>query len=171
VIPRAPLWLIPALFLAHNAEEALTIDRYLPLVRARAPAALQPVVAGVTYPAFLWAVGLATLLPLAVVAWAAARPGDRAAHWLAATTQAVVALNVASHVAAAAALRGYSPGLATALLLNLPFSLYFFRRAARERWLPRRALWGTIPAAVAVHGPGLVGLLALARFLAGAGRP
>ena len=71
---------------------------------------------------------------------------------------------IASHlVVAAVVMRGYSPGLASAVLINAPISVYLFRRAARERWLPRtawRALW---PAALLVHGPGLVGLLLLTR--------
>ena len=66
-------------------------------------------------------------------------------------------------VVAAVVMRGYSPGLVSAVLINAPVSVYLFHRAARERWLPRtawRALW---PAALLVHGPGLVGLLLLAR--------
>jgi hypothetical protein len=55
--------------------------------------------------------------------------------------------------------RGYAPGLVTALLLNLPFSLYLLRRAARERWLDRGALWTLAPAALLVHGPMLSALL------------
>ena len=42
-------------------------------------------------------------------------------------------LNVLAHLLSATMLtRGYAPGLATALLVNLPFSLYLFRRARRE---------------------------------------
>ena len=50
---------------------------------------------------------------------------------------------------------------ATALLLNLPLSLYVFRTAARNAWLPRRALLALVPGALLVHGPLLLGLLAL----------
>lgn len=77
--------------------------------------------------------------------------------------QAVVALNVLWHVGAAVAFGGYVPGVVTAVLVNAPFSVYFFRRAAREGWLRPAALWATIPAAVAVHGPGLLGFHALAQ--------
>jgi len=161
------LWLIPALVAVHNLEEALTFRRALPAVRERAPAFARAIVERVTYPQLLAALALATLVPLAVVLWAQARPGSRAALWAALTLQAVMALNAVSHAAASLfVMRGYSPGVATALLLNLPFSIYLFRRAARERWLGRRALLATLPAALVVHGPGLAALILLAGSLA-----
>ena len=141
------------------------MQRYLPIVRARAPQALEPVIASVWYPVFLSALALATLIPLGLIAWAAMRPQSRAAQWSAALVQAIIALNVVSHVGAAAALRGYTPGLITAVLLNLPFSAYFFGRAVRDAWLPRRALLATLPAALLAHGPGLLGIFAIARSL------
>jgi len=171
VIPRGPLWLVPLLLFLHNLEEALTLPRYLAVAQARAPELLHTLVATVSYPSFLWALLVATLLPLAVVAWAATHPAARWAHWLTAVVQAVFALNVLVHLAAAVALRGYAPGLLTAVLVNLPFSVAFFTRAARERWLTRRALWGTLPAAIALHGPGLLGLLLLGRLLASGRAP
>jgi uncharacterized protein with HXXEE motif len=165
VIPRRLLWCIPVLLLVHNAEEALTMPYYLPIVRAEAPALLQPVVARMSYEIFAWGLGFATLIPFVVVACAATRPEAKPAQWAAALIQSVVALNVLSHLAAAVMLRGYTPGLATAVLLNLPFSVYFFGQVVRTGWLPRRALWGLIPGALFVHGPVLLGLLALCGLL------
>ena len=78
--------------------------------------------------------------------------------------QAVVAVNVVSHLAAATLfLRGYSPGLLSALLINAPVSIYLFRRAAHEQWIPPRAWRAVLPVALLIHGPGLIGLLLLAR--------
>ena len=67
-------------------------------------------------------------------------------------------------------LRGYGPGLATAILVNLPFSVYLFRRATGEHWFSVRALFSLIPAAIILHGPALVGLIALTGFLVRAPR-
>jgi hypothetical protein len=160
---RAAIWLVPSILALHNAEEALAFPHYLPIVREHAPALARPMVAGVTDSQILVALGVATVVPFMLAAWAAARPGSRTALWFVLLIQAVVLLNVAAHVASAAfLLRGYAPGLATALALNLPFSLYVLRRCTRERWLAPRALWALIPAAIVVHGPLLVGLIALA---------
>jgi hypothetical protein len=77
--------------------------------------------------------------------------------------QTVVLVNVFSHAAVAAfVLHGYAPGVLTALAINLPFSIYLLRRAARENWLSRRALTLLLPSALVVHGPILVGLMILA---------
>ena len=54
---------------------------------------------------------------------------------------------------------GYAPGLVTALVLNLPFSLYLLRRAIREQWLSRPARWALVPGAILLHGPLLAALL------------
>lgn len=139
---------------------------YLPLAQAQVPQLMRPMIAGITYPVFLWAVTLATVIPFAVVIRASGPPRRRSAHWMAATVQAVVAVNVLSHLLAAAVLRGYTPGVVTAVLFNLPFSLYFFRHAAREGWFTHHALWTMFPVALLVHGPGLIGLFAVARLLA-----
>jgi hypothetical protein len=157
---------IPALLALHNLEEALTFPRFLPRVRAMLPEPYQAAAVAVSDDSMRVALLVATLVPLAITAWTQRRPESRAALWAALLVQAVLALNVVSHVATATMLRGYSPGLITALAVNAPFSVYFFRRAARERWLSRRALLWLAPAAILVHGPLLVGLvLSTARFV------
>ena len=72
-------------------------------------------------------------------------------------------VNVASHVGSAIFLRGYAPGLATALALNLPFSIYLLRRAWHERWIARRTLVVFLPLAVLLHGPVIFGIVWLVR--------
>ena len=109
--------------------------------------------------AFLFALVLATLVPLGVVLWATRRPDSATRLWVALLVQAVMLLNVAWHVAALVLIRGYSPGLITAVLVNLPLSWYVLTRALRERWLGKRAFAFLIPAAVVVHGPLLGALL------------
>jgi hypothetical protein len=164
---RAVIWLVPALLAVHNAEEALMFPRYLPLVRERVPDWARPIVIGVTYEQMSIALALATIAPLGVAIWAVARPRSPVAVWSVVLVQAVVLLNVAAHVCSALLiLRGYGPGLATALVINLPFSLYVLRRAAREQWTTRQGLLALAPAAFIVHGPLLLGAIAVAGSLA-----
>ena len=161
------LWLIPSALAVHNAEEAATFPIYWPLVRGRLPDLLQGAAAGFDATSFRTALVWVTVLALVPVAWAAWRADSVAARWSALAVQAVMAVNVVSHVAVAGLLvRGYSPGLLSAVLLNAPLSFYLFRRAAREHWLPQRGWRALLPAALLIHGPGVVGLLLLAR-----GRP
>jgi hypothetical protein len=160
---RGVVWLVPALLALHNAEEAMAFPRYLPLVRERVPEWARPIVAGVTYEQALIALAIATVIPFGVAAWSVARPRSSLALWSVLLIQAVVLLNVGAHLfSALVILRGYGPGLATALAVNLPFSIYVLRRARREGWTTRQGLLALAPAALVVHGPLLVGAILLA---------
>ena len=158
------LWLVPALLALHNAEEALTLRPVLPALRARLPEGLRAFAPEVTYPAFLVAVAVVTAAPLAVALAGDLRRARSRAGYALLAVQATVLVNVASHLAAAALLGGYAPGLATALGVNLPFSLFLFHVAWHGRWYGRRALAALAPLALLLHGPVLLGLLALAAW-------
>jgi hypothetical protein len=156
------LWLIPAALALHNLEEALTFPRYLPLVRERLPEVARPLAARLDVAGLRAALVLVTLLALLVVAWAIRRPDSRLPLWCALSVQAVVALNVVSHVVVSlTVMRGYTPGLATALAVNAPLSVYLLRRALAEAWISRASWWLLLPSALLFHGPGLIGLLLL----------
>ena len=150
---------IPLLLTLHNAEEALTIPRALPAVVARVPAGLAAALP--TAEQMHVALVVATVVPWLV--WLLGRQ-SRLGVRLLLLLQCIVLVNVAWHVAAAVALGGYAPGLATALALNLPFSIYLLRRAVRDAWITRRTMAGLLAAALLIHGPGAALLLwALAR--------
>jgi hypothetical protein len=157
---RSVVWLVPILLAIHNAEEALFVPRYLPFVLYRLPAAWQALIAPLTTGQVGAALGVVTAVAFLVAWWSSQRPDHPVALWLVLLIQATVLLNVVWHVAAAVVLfGGYAPGVVTALLLNLPFSIYLLRRAARDRWLGPRALWALVPAAIVLHGPLLAALL------------
>lgn len=159
------IWLVPLLLALHNAEEALFFPRYLPLVLARLPSTWQAVAGPITLGQVWLALALVTLIPLGLAAWAA-RGQSPLALWLLLLIQATILLNVFWHVAAAALFfDGYAPGLVTALAVNLPFSIYLLRRAAREEWVSVRARWALLPGALALHGPALSGILLLTERL------
>lgn len=153
---RYLLWLVPLLLTLHNLEEAVFMKGFLDRFGARIP-----ILPMVTYGPFLLALGLVTLAPYL---FAASGPLERRsrAFFLVLGTQMVVLVNVAAHLATAVWVRGYAPGLVTALLVNLPFSVFLFRRALRGAWVRPWDLAWLLAAALLVHGPGLVGLLVLA---------
>jgi len=149
---QAALWLIPSFIALHNVEEAITFPRYLPAVRAIAPEPFRTILDHVTCPEVLLALTVVTLLPLAVAAWANARPTSQLALWLIVTIQTVMLINALWHLTAAVFLfRGYAPGVITAIAVNLPFSAYLLRRALVEHWVSRSALASTLPVAVVLH--------------------
>lgn len=160
---RTAIWLVPVVLAVHNAEEALAFRRFLPRLASSLPGPLRLIEQRLTFGSMLAVLVLVTLVGVAVALWSTFRPRSQVALWAVFAVVATIALNVGSHVVSAIAIvRGYAPGLVTAALVNAPFAVYLFRRAAREHWLSRRALLWTIPAALALHGPVLVGTLWLA---------
>lgn len=163
---RAALLLVPVLITIHNAEEALAMPAALRTLPARLPASLAGMIP--SYPQFLAALAVVTVLPWTVWLLGVARRETRPGIVLLPLVQAVMLVNVASHVGSAIFLRGYAPGVATALALNLPFSIYLLRRALSERWISRRTVLVVAVGAVLIHGPGLLGLMWIAGHISAA---
>jgi Protein of unknown function with HXXEE motif len=164
--PRRVLWLVPVFLTVHNVEEAVFFPRYLPFVLARLPAGWQAVAAPLTSGQVWSALTVVTGVAFAIAWWARGRPDSRAALWVLLLIQSAVLLNAVWHAVAAVVLfGGYAPGLVTALVLNLPFSIYLLGRAFREQWLTRPEGWALVPGAILLHGPLLAALLLLTERL------
>ena len=96
-------------------------------------------------------------IPFALAFAVDVRPRSRWLLWLLMAVEATMGLNAVAHLFSAVfVFHGYGPGLVTALALNLPFAVYCFIRAQRERWLSPVALRATVPMAVVMHGPVLI---------------
>ncbi|HPM77366.1 MAG TPA: HXXEE domain-containing protein [bacterium] len=153
---RAMLLLIPVFFTLHNLEEAGGVET---LTDGR----LQHIMY-VTADQTLVAIILGTLLgwALAVACWSAPR-GSKRLHVLLGL-QAILALNILTHVGGTIMTASYIPGVLTALLLELPLTVFLFRRARREEILSRRAMAITFLAALLAYGPTVWLLLAFGRW-------
>ncbi len=161
---QAAVWAVPLLLAIHNAEEALTFPRYLPEVREHPPYFLRSVAESLHYDALFIALVVVTVVPALVSLWSWRRPQSRAAFWCVMLIQATVFLNVFAHMSSVITVfRGYGPGVLTALAINLPFSIYLFRVARRGGWLTRPETIWLFPAALMVHGPGLIAAFAIGR--------
>lgn len=161
------LWGLPAVFLVHDLEEVLTVERFwrehgdeIPL-----PPALKERL-GVTTGEMALAVACVSIAGF-VASGAAARfrrPGI--GPNLFATVASVRLFNVLVHLAQTLVLRRYTPGVITALVVSLPSSLYALHRLRSEGLLPGRSpyrRWFAVGALL--HGPVVVGAQALGRAL------
>jgi uncharacterized protein with HXXEE motif len=165
---RWAIRLLPLVLALHNLEEGIFFRRYLPRALSRLPAGVRDWIGPVSLREMGFALVLATGIPLCFSLWATVRPGSRTALWLVLAMWATLLLNAAWHVAAGLVLfGGYAPGVATAAGLNLPLSVLVLRRATTGQWLSRRARWTLVPAAVAFHVPGVLGVMLLSRTLSG----
>ncbi len=152
---RTLQWLVAIFAALHNFEEALTIPSYAPEVRQRLAQVLPSTVLAATEDLswFYVALAVATIVPILVVLVATTVRPSRGATWAVAFVQSLLLVNVfVPHIPAAVVLGGYAPGLATAVAINLPYSVYFLRRSVREGALGR----GEAVLAVALAVPALV---------------
>ncbi len=69
--------------------------------------------------------------------------------------QGVMAYNVLSHLAGAWMVGGYSAGLVTSLLIEVPLSVVIFRRLLAEPWMTRWRWAALVPLLPLIHGPGM----------------
>jgi hypothetical protein len=125
----------------HNAEEGITAGAYLHRVREsieRVPA-LRDAGLPPSLPQLYFALVVVTLVPALLIGWATTGRESVVKRELVAVVTAALLWNVfLPHLSAMVVFRGYAPGGVTALVVNLPFCLYFFRRSSREGMLTRR---------------------------------
>lgn len=146
---NAVLILIGLTLVLHTAEEYLTFPGdSLPVGHFSgwlAPPRLQH-----NLREFHIALELATVLPLLLIAWAIARP-RKALLVSVLFLESILLVNVGAHLLDAFARRGYSPGLITAVLINLPFGIYVLRIAVKQQWIRVNEMWQLIGVAVVLH--------------------
>jgi hypothetical protein len=122
-------WLFPAAVTLHNGEEALMMPRWLHVHAAQLPV----VPSAVAIRGALLAVTLMAFLVTALSAKA-----GRQSFWgyLLFGGAATMLLNVlVPHVPATLLFRGYTPGVVTAVLLNLPVMSLCMAVAVRQQWV------------------------------------
>ena len=163
---RAVIWLIPILLTLHNAEEAVAFRHYLPRAQLLLPAPFASFESRLSYAAIVQALVVLSVGAFILAAMASRNSHSRRLVWCLLALQAAVGVNVLAHIVSAALLfRGYGPGLITALAINAPFTGYCILRASRGQWVTPAALRATVPAALVLHGPVLLGGLWLAAVL------
>ena len=147
------LWFIPIVLTLHNIEEALTMPTWvmahLPLINESLPIAIH-----FTPMQLLLSLLLATVVPLIVTMVCINGEKRSGKLYLLFLLQMIVLLNVfIPHIAASIKMKQYNPGVITAVCVNLPFSLYLFRRAFLERYFAPREFVLLFVLALLVYGP------------------
>ena len=143
----------------HDLEEILTMERFWRENRDRIPipdglkdrieatttaqmaAALAFVFAASCYPSYL----------------AARSPVPGASISFYNTIISLRLLNALLHLLQTLALRSYAPGVVTALLVSLPYSLYVFHRLRVEDLVTARDLYKALGLGVLLHTPAVLG--------------
>jgi hypothetical protein len=129
------LWLVPVFFMLHNIEEAPFMEGW----SKRLPLKIHPIV---STRQFVIAVTFLTLSGFLVTYLALEWLCNSTGLLLVLGIQSVLAFNAfVPHLASTLRFRMYSPGLITAMLITIPFSLYLFQRALNEHHLTWPQFW------------------------------
>lgn len=124
---RQLLRLIPVSITLHNLEELPTMERW-----SREHADELPWIAPVATPQFAVAVAILTAASYAAAFAGLRSRKDGAGLYALLGLQFVFFVNAWQHLLTSLFLRAYSPGVASATLVNLPFTVYVLRRVLAE---------------------------------------
>ena len=121
-----PALLLSAAIGAHNLEEALTFPYYAEVMGEVQRWAGLPV-ATTSWNALQFALIIATLLPAAMMFWAGSGKATHAkAFVLCALAFLIFANALLPHIPASIFFAGYTPGILTAVLVNIPLCFWLF---------------------------------------------
>jgi len=129
------LWLVPIFFMLHNMEEAPFMERWSQRLPVKLP---------ISYSTrqFVIAVTLITLSGFLLTYYGVEYLHNSIGYLLVLQFQMVLLLNAfIPHIGATIRFRRYSPGVVTATLITIPFSLYLFQRALNENVLTWNQIW------------------------------
>lgn len=141
------LWLVPIFLTIHNLEEAPFMETWYKRLRMKHPLTI-------TTRQFAIAVTFITIAGFLLTYLGVEYLANQTGYLLILGMQAILLFNAfVPHIATTIRFRMYSPGVITAVLIMLPFSLYLFRRAFEENILTWSQFWimlGISPFAVAI---------------------
>lgn len=153
------LWLVPVFLTIHNIEEAPFMEGWYKRLPLKLPFTI-------TTRQFGIAVTLITAAGFIITYIGVEYLANQTGYLLVLGIQAILAFNaVVPHIVTTIRFRMYSPGVITAVVILLPFSLYLFRRAFDENILTWSQFW--IMLAIAPFAVGIIALgsLQIGKFL------
>ncbi len=129
------LWGVPILLAIHNLEEAPFMEKW----SKELPLPIHPIV---STRQFVAAVTLLTIAGFAATYFGSTTSNRPTGISIILGIQMVMLVNaIAPHLVTTLRFRKYSPGVITALLLNIPFSMYLFQRAMLEGYMWWNLFW------------------------------
>lgn len=158
-------WALIPVIAAHNFEEWLTFPVY-----GEAASVLASRL-GVEFAAPAWgtlqaALILVTVIPALIVVWASTGRQHRTKDLVLCAVASIFLVNVfVPHLPAAIAIGGYTPGLLTAVGINLWFVPSLLMAAVREQVLPAKVVWRAVAIGALALPVGIIGTLAVSSIL------
>jgi hypothetical protein len=173
-VPRRFFWLLPLVFVIHDAEELLTMPEWLTehdaildsLAQTGRLAAMVSASAPATTARAAVAIGLVFVMIL-LVTTGATLTRRRAWFYAYSSLLGLLFLHVFAHVVQALFFRSYVPGLFGAVFVVLPGTVFIYQRLFAGRLLNWKTAILTALAGFTVFVPGVLAAWAVGRMLAG----
>lgn len=129
------LWLVPVFFALHNMEEAPFMANW----SKKLPVKIHPVI---STRQFIAAVTVLTFVGFLLTYLGVNQIPDPLGYLIILEIQMALAFNaVIPHLFVVLRFRQYNPGLATALLVNVPFSFHLFQQALNSKIIEWVQVW------------------------------
>ena len=154
------IWLGPAAFAVHDAEEILLFQPWFTHHEHEIPEIARSLFGGIHTRQFASAVVVLFVGYLIVAALGARAAARGRLPWPYVVVTGAFVGNGITHVLQAAAFRGYTPGVVTAVLISLPYGWLAARALVREGLATRQSLLVALAVGIAAQVP--LALLALA---------
>ncbi|WP_277818659.1 HXXEE domain-containing protein [Bacillus sp. TL12] len=152
------IWLIPILFAFHNAEEYY----FFPEMKYLQPIPMEEN-AGQKQYFFIALCILTTIVFLLVCIHIILK--KKVTLYILLVTQAMIFMNGWFHVGGAIVTERYVPGLVTALVLIIPFSLFWFREGIRSDWWKLKHVIASCVVGVLLLFPVIAGILLFTKMI------
>ena len=158
------LWAFPVVFLAHDLEEMVTREQFLREHRNLLPESIAAF-AQMTTAQF----GLCVIVLLLIgsgVAYLALYPSkSQFGPHLYEIVLAIRFTNALMHVGQTAVLREYVPGVVTAALFGIPYSLYAFRRMLQSSWMTGKQVVAVVLVGALIQAPIVLVIILLGKLI------
>ncbi|WP_410981667.1 HXXEE domain-containing protein [Bacillus cereus] len=152
------IWLIPILFAFHNAEEYY----FFPEMKYLQPIPMEEN-AGQKQYFFIALCILTTIVFLLVCIHTILK--KKVTLYILLVIQAMIFMNGWFHVGGAIVTERYVPGLVTALVLIIPFSLFWFREGIRSDWWKMKHVIASCVVGVLLLFPVIAGILLFTKMI------
>lgn len=152
------IWLIPILFAFHNAEEYY----FFPEMKYLQPIHMEENMWEKQY--FFMALCVLTVIVVFLVCVHSICK-KKVTLYILLVTQAMIFMNGWFHIIGAIVIERYVPGLVTALVLIIPFSLFWFREGIESDWWKLKHVIASCAVGVLLLFPVIVGILFFSKMI------
>lgn len=158
---RLIMWGVPVVTILHNMEEALLMSDFMEEYNRLIPDFTGNMIGLITFESLLFVLVVTAMLPLLFVWYSDIESHVNVFEILLYCFAFAMLINLSPHAWITLLSGSYSPGLASSFFLVLPAVLFLFFSALRQKRLSPLQWVIVIIGGILLHGPGLLGLLAI----------